>query len=78
MIFYPSQNAADTNLCYNANCFTTLHYSFAEFTELPGGTIKENRRNFVVYAGRFAAVIFVHRVNSDEQKQSLKKVLAKI
>jgi len=32
MIFYPPQNAANTNLCYNANCFTTLHYSFAEFT----------------------------------------------
>ena len=41
--------------------------------ELPGGTIKENRGNFVVYAGIFPAVIFLHRVNLDEQNQSLKK-----
>ena len=60
MIFYPSQNAANTNVCYNANCCTTLHYSFAEFTELPGDTIKENRRNFVVNPGRFPAMIFLH------------------
>jgi len=73
MIFCPPQIAANTNLCYNANCFTVCTTPLLNSLELPEGTIKENRANFVVHAERFPAVIFLHRVNLEEKNQSLKK-----